>query len=75
MRWVVRSILHGGPIEPYLFSSQCSTSGVTKAVVCAIHVCGMVHIKDPLLLIGKTLAHDAAAGFVSCYLNCPLPHD
>ena len=29
-------------------SSQCSTTGVTKAVVC-----GMVHIKEPMLLIDK----------------------
>ena len=33
-------------------SSQCSATGVTKAVICA--VCGMVHIKEPLLLIGKS---------------------
>ena len=34
-------------------SSQCSTTGVTKAVVCVI-LSGMVHIKDPLLLIDKS---------------------
>ena len=28
-------------------------TGVSKAVVCAI-LCGMVHIKEPLLLIGKS---------------------
>ena len=33
-------------------NSQCSTTGVTKAVVCVI-LCGMVHIKEPLLLIEK----------------------
>ena len=33
--------------------SQCSTTGVTKAVVC-YPVCGMVHIKESLLLIGKS---------------------
>ena len=34
---VISSILPGGPIELFLVrSSQCSTSGVTKAVVCAI---------------------------------------
>ena len=32
-------------------SSQCSTTGVTKAVVYAIL---FVHIKEPLLLIGKS---------------------
>ena len=34
-------------------SSQCSTTGVTKAMVGAI-LSGMVHIKEPLLLIGKS---------------------
>ena len=33
-------------------SSQCSTTGVSKAVVCAI-LSGMEHIKEPLLLIEK----------------------
>ena len=34
-------------------SSQCSTTGVTKAGMC-YPVCGMVHINEPLLLIGKS---------------------
>ena len=34
-------------------SSQCSTTGVTKVVVCVI-LSGMVHIKEPLLLIDKS---------------------
>ena len=33
VRWVVGSILHGGPIELFL-------SGVTKAVVCVIFSVG-----------------------------------
>ena len=36
VRWVVGSIHHGGPIELFSRSSQCSTTGVTKAVVCVI---------------------------------------
>ena len=43
----------GEPIELFLSSSQGSTTGVTKAVVCAI-LSGIVHIKEPLLLIGKS---------------------
>ena len=35
-------------------------------------VCVMVHIKEPLLLIEKRVAHVAAVGFLSCYLNDPL---
>ena len=34
-------------------SSQCSTTGVTKAMVCAI-LYRMMIIKEPLLLIGKS---------------------
>ena len=34
-------------------SGQCSMTGVTKAMVCAI-LSGMVHIKEPLLLIVKS---------------------
>ena len=37
-------------------------------------VCGMVYIKEPLLLIGKKISHVAAAGFLSRYLNGPLPY-
>ena len=44
MGWIHRAISH---------SCQCSTTGVTKAVVCAI-LSGMVHIKEPLLLFGKS---------------------
>ena len=34
-------------------SSQCSTTGVTKAMVCII-LSGMMHTKEPLLLIRKS---------------------
>ena len=37
-------------------------------------VCGMVHIKDPLLLIEKRVAQVAAAGFISHYYNGPQPY-
>ena len=37
----------------YEKSSQCSTTGVTKAMVCVI-LSAMMHIKQPLLLIGKS---------------------
>ena len=56
---MVRAFTHGAmgrQIDPSWWthqaisrSSQCSTTGSTKAVVC-----GMVHIKEPLLLIGKS---------------------
>ena len=37
----------------YSRSTECSTTGVTKAVVCNIP-CRMVHIKEPLVLIEKS---------------------
>ena len=48
-RWV--DPLWGGPIELFFTPSQCSTTCVTKAMVCAIL---SVHIKEPLLLIRKS---------------------
>ena len=42
------------PVCGISHSSQCSTTCVTKAVVCAILSVGVVHIKEPLLLIGKS---------------------
>ena len=57
-----KKITYGGPIE----SNQCFTSGVTKAVICSI-LSGMVHIKEPLLLIGKS-------GFLFRCLSGPLPY-
>ena len=36
VRWVVGSILHGGPIEFVSRSIQCSTTGITKIVACAL---------------------------------------
>ena len=36
-------------------------------------VCGIVHIKEPLLLI-ENVAHVVAVGFLSQYLSGPLPY-
>ena len=32
VRWIIGSILHGGPIERFFCSSQCFTTGIAKAV-------------------------------------------
>ena len=37
-------------------------------------VCGIVHIKEPLLVIKKTVAYVVAAGLLFRYLNGPLPY-
>ena len=49
-------------------SNQYPMTGVTKAVVCVI-LSGMMHIKEPLLLV-----HVAAAGFISPYMSGSLPY-
>ena len=35
---------------------------------------GIVHVKDALLLIRNSIPRKAAAGFLSIYLNGPLPY-
>ena len=48
VRWVAGSILHG--VDPLsYFSFWCN-----KGRGMCYPVCGMVHIKEPLLLIGKS---------------------
>ena len=37
-------------------------------------VCGMVHIKDPLLLIGKSSPCNGGSGIHTHYLSDPLPY-
>ena len=50
-------------------SSQCSTTGVTKAVGC-YPVCGMMHIKEPLLLIEKSSACSGDCRFPLSLSEC-----
>ena len=37
-------------------------------------LCEMVHMKDSLLLIKKVENEMVVVGFLSCYMNGPLPH-
>ena len=39
------------------------------------HVCGMVHITEPLLLIERVDNLAAAAGFFSHFTICPTPYN
>ena len=54
-------------------SSQCSTM-CTKGHGMCYPVCGMVHIKEPLLN-SERVAHVVAAGFLSHYLSGPSPYN
>ena len=54
VRWIVGSILQwGGPIKLFLVPDSAPRL-VNKGRSMCYPVCGMVHIKEPLLLIGKS---------------------
>ena len=59
-------------------SSQCSTTGVTKAAVCVI-LSGMMHIKEPLLLLGKSSLCGGSGFPLSLselrFTICPTPYN
>ena len=52
---------------------KCSTLWTTCRLIEVHPVCEMMHIKEPLLLIGKS-RHVAEAGFFSRYLSGTLPY-
>ena len=54
----------GFPLTIWGRSSQCSMTGFNKGHGMCYPVCGMVHIKEPLLLIGKSSLCDGS-GFPS----------
>ena len=52
VRWVVGLIVHGGPIELFLVPAMPHDWCNKGRGIC--YVCGMMHIKEPLLLIAKS---------------------
>ena len=69
LRWVVGSILHGVDPLSYFSFQPVPHYWCNKGRGMCYPVCGMVHIKEPLLLIDK--GYVAAAGFLSHYQNGP----
>ena len=53
VRWVVGSILHGGPIELNLVPTS-APDWCNKDHGMYYPVCAMMHLKEPLLIIGKS---------------------
>ena len=53
VRWVIRLILHGGPLSYFSFQPVLH-DWCNKGHGMCYPVCGMVHIKFPLLLIKKS---------------------
>ena len=54
VRWVVGSILHGVDPLSYFSFQPVLHDWCNKRCVMYYPVCGMMHIKEPLLLIGKS---------------------
>ena len=69
--WVVGSILHGVDPLSYFSFQPVLHDWCNKGSGMCYPVYGMVHIKEPLLLIDKRVAYVAAAGFLSHYQNGP----
>ena len=70
---VVGSILHRVDPLSYFSFQAVLHDWCNKGRGMYYPVCGMLHIKEPLLLIGKS-SHVAAADFLSHYLSGPLPY-
>ena len=66
VRWVVGSILHGVDPLSYFSFQPVLHDWCNKGRGMCYPVSGMMHIKEPLLLI-------VAVGFLSHYQNGPLP--
>ena len=79
VRWIVGSILHVVNPLSYFSFQPVLHDGVTKAVVCAILSVGMVHIKEPLLLIGKSSPCGGSGFPLSLsewyFTVCPTPYN
>ena len=54
LRWVVGSILHGVDPLSYFSFRPVLHDWCNKGRGMCYHLCGMMHIKEPLLLIGKS---------------------
>ena len=59
--WVIGSISHGGPFE--LLFLPVLHSGCNKHRGICYTVCGMMHVKDPLLLIEKSCPYSGGSRF------------
>ena len=70
VQWVVGSILHGVDKLSYFWFQPVLHDWCNKGRGMCQYVCGMMHIKEPLL---ERVAHVAAAGFPSRHLSGPLP--
>ena len=79
VRWVVGSILHGvDPLSYFSFQPELH-DWCNKGRGMCYPVCGMVHIKEPLLLIGKSSLCGGSGFPLSLsewsFTICPTPYN
>ena len=79
VRWVVGSILHGVDPLSYFSFQPVLHDWSNKCRGMCYHVCGMVQIKEPLLLIGETSPYDGSGIPLSLSewfsTICPTPYN
>ena len=73
VRWIVIPILHGGHIELFLVPASAPRLVSQRPGMC-YPACGVVHIKESLLLIEKSNPCSGGTGFLSRSLSGPLPY-
>ena len=67
VRWVVESILHGVDPLSYFSFQPVLHDRCNKGRGKCYPMCGMVHIKEPLLLIGKNSPCGGSGVFLSLF--------
>ena len=72
VRWVVGSILHGVDPLSYFSFQPVLHDWCNKGCGMCYPVCGMVHIKEPLLLIGKNSPLSLSNW---SFTICPTPYN
>ena len=79
VRWVVGSILHGVDPLSYFSLQPVLHDWCNKGRGLCYPVCGMVHIKEPLLLIGKSSPCGGSGFPLSLsewsFTICPTPYN
>ena len=75
VRWVVRSIIHGVDPLSYFSFQPVLHDWYNKGCGMYYPVCGMMHIKEPLLLIGKSSVYGGSGLSEWSFTICVTPYN
>ena len=79
VRWIIGLILHGGPIELFCLLQPVLHDWCNKGRGMCYAVCGMVHMKEHLLLIGKSSPYGGSGFPLSLsewsFTICVMPYN